>query len=75
MKKYQAVRISRNGIPTYGDRYERVYGDYAINEIISVGLDRYIILFEEEEQKLTSCANGYTGRKEQANENSNDPIH
>jgi hypothetical protein len=48
MKKYQAVRISRNGIPTYGDRYERVYGNYAINEIISVGLDRYIIIFEEE---------------------------
>ncbi len=48
MKNFQAVRISRNGRPTYGDRYDRLCGDFSINEIVSVGNDRYIIIFEEE---------------------------
>lgn len=48
MRYYQAVRIWRNGTPTYGDKYRRVCGDYSVNEIINVGVDRYIIIFEEE---------------------------
>lgn len=50
MKSYQAVRIIRNGMPTYGDTYARIRTEkeLAYNEVVQVGNDKYIILFEEE---------------------------
>lgn len=46
MKKYQAVRISVNGSPTYGDKYSEVYGNYNINDIVTMGNAKYIVIFE-----------------------------
>lgn len=48
MRKYQAIRISVSGRPTYGDRYREITSDVELsyNEIISVGEERYLILFE-----------------------------
>lgn len=49
MYRYQGVRISHNGFPTYGDIYVTVYGrDLADNEIVTVGNDRVVILFRME---------------------------
>lgn len=49
MFNYQAIRISVNGKPTYGDRYMRIQSKKQLqhNEIVSVGNERYIILFME----------------------------
>ena len=48
MRKYQAIRISVNGRPTYGDKYREITSAIKLsyNEIISVGEERYLILFE-----------------------------
>ena len=50
MNTYQAIRISINGRATYGDKYKRIYSkcEYEKNQIISVGNDKYMILFKEE---------------------------
>lgn len=47
---YQAIRIFANGRATYGDRYKRIFSNTELehNQIISVGNDRYMILFKEE---------------------------
>lgn len=49
MKKYQAIRITKNGAPTYGDKYTEIYGDYKYKDIVTCGNDKYIILFEVED--------------------------
>lgn len=55
---YQAIRIFKNGIPTYGDMYKRIITDRKLpesflrcsdRETAKIGNDEYIILFEEEE--------------------------
>jgi hypothetical protein len=50
MKYYQAVRISANGRPTYGDKYARIgsTNDYAHNDVIEIGGEKYLILFKED---------------------------
>lgn len=47
---YQAIRISQNGRPTYGDKYARIISDkkYTHNDIVDYNGGRYLILFEEE---------------------------
>ena len=51
MYKYQAIRISTNNRPTYGDRYRCIESETELryNDIVSVGNDRYLVLFEQEE--------------------------
>ena len=48
MRKYKAMRISVNGVPTYGDKYITVESDKELqyNEIIDYYNARVIILFE-----------------------------
>lgn len=50
-KVYQAIRISVNGRATYGDRYQRIQSSnvYQHNDIVEVGSEKYLILFEEME--------------------------
>ena len=48
MKKYQAIRIERNGKPTYGDRCKAIIGNYKYNDIVIIGKDKYLVLFEME---------------------------
>ena len=49
--KYQAIRISINGMATYGDKYLTIHSNKPLqyNEIVEVGLEKYIILFEQED--------------------------
>ena len=49
MRYYQAIRISSNGRPTYGDKYQRIGSlkEYKDNDIVEIGNDKYLILFEE----------------------------
>ena len=49
--KYQAIRIFKNGRPTYGDKYTRIISDKAHkpNDTVECGGDKYIILFAEED--------------------------
>lgn len=49
MKYYQAIRISINGRPTYGDKYQRIGSskEYKHNDIVEIGNEKYLILFEE----------------------------
>lgn len=49
MKYYQAIRISVNSRPTYGDKYQRIGSekDYKYNDIVEIGYAKYLILFEE----------------------------
>lgn len=46
MKKYQAVRISINNCPTYGDIYTTIEGNFKYNDIVTIGNEKYIIIFE-----------------------------
>lgn len=48
--KYQSIRIVRNGKPTYGDKYQSICSENELkhNEIIVIGNDKYLILFQEE---------------------------
>ena len=50
-KVYQAIRISVNGRATYGDRYQRIQSNntYQYNDIVEIGNEKYLILFEETE--------------------------
>lgn len=50
MKAYQAVRISVEGCPTYGDKYTRIWSEVDLkpNQIVEISGTKYIILFEEE---------------------------
>jgi hypothetical protein len=48
MKIYQAVRISKNGVATYGDIYATIQGNYNYNDIVECGNEKYLILFEME---------------------------
>ena len=48
MKKYQAMRISINGRATYGDLYATITGDFKYNDIVEIGNEKYLILFEME---------------------------
>lgn len=45
---YQAIRISVNGKPTYGDMYRRIVSDVKLNpnDIVDNGNERVLILFE-----------------------------
>lgn len=54
MKYYQAIRISVNGRPTYGDKYQRIGSkkDYTTNDIVEIGDEKYLILFEEPRESL-----------------------
>ena len=47
---YQTIRIFSNGKPTYGDRYKRIISNRELNnnEIITIGNEKYIVLFKEE---------------------------
>lgn len=51
MKTYQAIRIAINGKATYGDKYLTIHSDKPLqyNEIVEVGLEKYIVLFEQED--------------------------
>lgn len=57
MKKYQAVRISKNGRATYGDLYATISGDFQYNDIVEIGDEKYIILFEIEGKKSENGKN------------------
>jgi len=48
--KYQGIRISLCGKPTYGDRYRTIVSKKKLNynDIIDCGNERVLILFEEE---------------------------
>lgn len=48
---YQAIRISKNGSPTYGDKYVRIISDkeYTTNDLVEHNGNKYIILFAEVE--------------------------
>ena len=50
MYKYQAIRISVNGKPTYEDVYRTIISDKPLqyNDIIDNGNECVLILFEEE---------------------------
>lgn len=50
-KVYQAIRISVDSRPTYGDRYQRIQSSnvYQHNDIVKIGNEKYLILFEETE--------------------------
>lgn len=48
MKKYQAIRISINNRPTYGDVYATISGNFNYNDIIEIGNEKFLILFEME---------------------------
>lgn len=48
MTKYQAVRISINNRPTYGDIYAIIEGNYKYNDIVDFGNEKFLILFEME---------------------------
>ena len=51
MKRYQGIRISVNGRPTYGDKYISVSSDEDLKhgDIVTIGNARVLILFEEGE--------------------------
>lgn len=48
---YQAIRISKNGNPTYGDKYVRIISNnkYEYNDIVELDGNKYLILFAEAE--------------------------
>lgn len=48
MKKYQAIRIFAGERATYGDKYATVVGDFQYKDIVEIGNEKYIILFEME---------------------------
>lgn len=50
-KKYQCVRITNNGKPTYGDKYVTIWShnEYKHNDIIETENSKYLVLFEMEE--------------------------
>lgn len=51
MKFYQAIRISVGGRATYGDKYGRIASnnEYKHNDIVEIGNEKFLILFEEEQ--------------------------
>lgn len=50
MKLYDTIRISSNGIATYGDKYVTIGSDnqYQYNDIIEIQNSKYLVLFEKE---------------------------
>mgnify|MGYP006988849266 CR=1 FL=1 len=48
--KYQGIRISVCGRPTYGDKYRTIISEKRLthNDIVDYGNERILILFEEE---------------------------
>ena len=57
MRYYEAIRISRSGIPTYGDKYQTIgsHNEYSHNDIIEIDNSKYIILFETTQNWRLMC--------------------
>lgn len=47
---YHGVRIYHNGNFTYGDQYRKIHSDQELqyNDIVDLGNDKYLILFEDD---------------------------